>query len=173
VDEVTQLMALFERFLRTERQRCAEENVRVCVIGRRDRLESSLLREIRATEDCTAQGERLTLRIAVDYSSRDLLVRAAEQTPYAASRSCLAGLIAAAAHCDPIPDVDLLIRTGREKRLSDFLLWECAYAELYFTDCMWPDFGAQELRKAVHEYRLRERRFGTIPAIDSSCPVIT
>lgn len=173
VGEVSQLMALFEKFLRAERRRCADENVRVRVIGRRDRLESSLLREIRATEDFTANGEGLTLRIAVDYSSRDLLVRAAEQTPYAASRSCLAGLIAAAAHSDAIPDVDLLIRTGREKRLSDFLLWECAYAELYFTDCMWPDFGADELRTAVNDYCLRQRRFGAIPALDSSCPAIT
>ncbi len=114
--------------------------MRLEVIGRRDRLPPVLVAAIAAAEHATAAGSRLQLRLAVDYSAR------------AAIRS---GAL--------LPDVDLLIRTGGEQRLSDFLLWEAAYAELYFTDRMWPDIGAADLAAAVQAFHARERRFGGLP----------
>ena len=112
----------------------------------------------------TAAADRFLLRIAVDYSARDAILRAAaslrESEP---SRETFARLLADPHDGLPVPDVDLLIRTGGEKRLSDFLLWECAYAELVFTDRMWPDFSEVDLAEAVREFSRRERRFGTVP----------
>lgn len=139
--EVTALMRLFARYVRAETPRLAESGVRLEVVGRRDRLPVTLVAAIAAAEQTTAPGPQLHLRLAVDYSAR------------AAIR---AGTI--------LPDVDLLIRTGGERRLSDFLLWECAYAEMYFTSVMWPDFGGTELATAVADFRSRERRFGTLPS---------
>jgi len=107
------------------------------------------------------------LRVAVDYSARDALATAAALPPTGAAdpRADLAARLGAAMHDDgPAPDVDLLIRTGGEQRLSDFLLWECAYAELWFTPTMWPDFDADELRCAIADFAGRERRFGALPA---------
>ena len=138
--EVSTLMRLFARHLRTETAELAAQGVTLTVVGRRDRLPQSLVTAIAAAEQGTAGGKRLELRIAVDYSAR------------AAIRS---GSL--------LPDVDLLIRTGGEQRLSDFLLWECAYAELWFTDRMWPDFGASQLAAAIHEFHSRDRRFGGLP----------
>ena len=139
--EVAVLMRLFARYLRTEAPRLAGRGVRLTVIGRRDRLPAPLVSAIAAAEQATVDGSALHLRIAVDYSARAAL---------------RAGAL--------LPDVDLLIRTGGEQRLSDFLLWECAYAELWFTDCMWPDFTAADLAAALREFRSRERRFGALPA---------
>jgi len=138
--EVSVLMRLFASYLRTETAELAEKGVKLTVIGRRDRLPRSLVDAIMAAEQGTARGTKLELRIAVDYSARAAIQRG-----------------------DLLPDVDLLIRTGGEQRLSDFLLWECAYAELWFTDRMWPDFGAAHLAAAVHEFHSRDRRFGGLP----------
>jgi len=138
--EVAALMRLFARYLRSEVPRLVENGVRLEVVGRRDRLPAPLVTTIEAAERATARGPRLCLRLAIDYSSR-----------WAIDATVL------------LPDVDLLIRTGGEQRLSDFLLWESAYAELYFTDTMWPDFGAAELAAAVAEFQARERRFGGLP----------
>ena len=138
--EVAALMRLFARHLRTETPRLVENGVRLHVVGRRDRLPAPLVASIEAAERATAGGRRLALRLAVDYSAREAIH---------------AGRF--------LPDVDLLIRTGGEQRLSDFLLWECAYAELYFTDTMWPDVGAAELAAAIREFRSRQRRFGGLP----------
>jgi len=135
--EVTSLMRLFARHLRTETPRCVEHGVALRVVGRRDRLPGPLVDTIERSEAATAHGPRLDLRLAVDYSAR-----------------------AAIESGRLLPDVDLLIRTGGEQRLSDFLLWECAYAELYFTPIMWPDFGAADLAAAVTWFQARERRFG-------------
>jgi undecaprenyl diphosphate synthase len=112
---------------------------------------------IAAAEHTTAEGRVLRLRLAVDYSSRDMLVQAAAQAP--ASREEFAARLQAIAGA-PVRDVDLLVRTGGEQRLSDFLLWECAYAELYFTPIKWPDFGGDALTDALREYARRQRRFG-------------
>ena len=138
--EVSALMRLLARYLRTETPRLRDNGVRLEVVGRRDRLPSPLVAAIGAAEGATANGARLWLRLAVDYSSRWAIRTGAM-----------------------LPDVDLLIRTGGEQRLSDFLLWESAYAELYFSETMWPDFGAADLAAAVAEFHARERRFGGLP----------
>jgi undecaprenyl diphosphate synthase len=164
--EVALLMRLFRRYLVAETDRCVTNDVRMRIIGRRDRIPAELLRAISAAEDATKEGTRLELRIAVDYSARDALLRAAQRLSGADSitREDLSLAMAKVDHWDgETRDVDLLIRTGGEKRLSDFLLWECAYAELFFTDRRWPDFTAVDLQAAVNEFHTRERRFGTVP----------
>jgi len=164
--EVGALMRLFRSYLASEARKCAEKGVRIAVIGRRDRLTPRLVRAIESAEAATAEATSFLLRIAVDYSARDAILRAARRVNGhgdALSRELFTRLLA-----EPqdgglaVPDVDLLIRTGGEKRLSDFLLWECAYSELVFTDRMWPDFGAADLAAAVREFHARERRFGTV-----------
>lgn len=124
------------------------------VIGRRDRLDGALREAITQAEGATRGGPRLWLRIAIDYSGRDAIL-AAVRGVADLSRETLEGALG--------PPVDLLIRTGGEQRLSDFLLWECAYAELVFSRRMWPDFGPGDLAAAVREFRCRERRFGAVP----------
>jgi undecaprenyl diphosphate synthase len=166
--EVRILMRLFHRFLLKETENCRREGVRIRFLGRRDRLPGVLRRLMDAAERRTAAARRLDLRLAVDYSSRDSIVRAARLggDPGSITVGTLCYLIADANDGGGrIPDVDLLIRTGGEKRLSDFLLWECAYAELYFTDVMWPDFGKHDMEEAMRQYHLRERRFGRAPEV--------
>src|SRR3954464_12906352 len=165
--EVALLMRLFRRYLVAETDRCVTNDVRMRIIGRRDRIPAELLRAIRAAEEATRHGTRLDLRIAVDYSARDAMVRAARRLIGVdnVTRETLARAVSDVDHWDgEVRDVDLLIRTGGEQRLSDFLLWECAYAELYFTQAMWPQFGEEELREALRVFESRERRFGGVPA---------
>jgi len=138
--EINALWRLFVQSLRTESSNCVENGIRLEVVGRRDRLPRTVVAAIAAAEANTARGSRLHLRLAVDYSAR-----AAIQT----------GAL--------LPDVDLLIRTGGEQRLSDFLLWECAYAELHFTERLWPDFDEADLEAALNDFARRERRFGGVP----------
>jgi undecaprenyl diphosphate synthase len=160
--EVRALLWLFECYLRREVATCVAEGVRIEVLGRRDRLPAGVAEAISTAERTTAEGTRLRLRLAIDYSSRDAIVQAAAHCPR--SRGEFAWHLAPA--CDrPVPDVDLLIRTGGEKRLSDFLLWECAYAELFFTDTAWPDFDGSALGAAVAEFCRRQRRFGGLPGM--------
>jgi undecaprenyl diphosphate synthase len=163
--EVRALMRLFRSYLTAEAAKCAKNGVRIAIIGRRDRLSPGLVRVVEEAEGVTARADRFLLRIAVDYSARDAILRAAERCGARGelSREAFARLLADPPHDGrPVPDVDLLIRTGGEKRLSDFLLWECAYAELIFTDRMWPDFAAVDLADAVREFHRRERRFGAV-----------
>jgi undecaprenyl diphosphate synthase len=160
-------MRLFRRSLLVESKRCLENGVRLSIVGRRDRLPASLRQTIVQAEAMTAGGRKLHLRVAVDYSSRDAILRAAAKTKDLAApltRERFGQLLADVDH-DPMPvrDVDLLIRTGGEQRLSDFLLWECAYAELVFSPTMWPDFGEGNLLQAIDDFEARERRFGRIP----------
>jgi undecaprenyl diphosphate synthase len=168
--EVATLLGIFADYLRDEIATCRERGIRLSVIGRRDRLPLPLRGAIRAAERSTASGRRLWLRIAIDYSARDQILRAAERASTIAPRSPLrrerfAALLgqAAGGH-QPAPDVDLLIRTGGERRLSDFLLWECAYAELFFLDKAWPEFQPADLQQVVEEFRARDRRFGRLSA---------
>jgi len=168
-DEVNGIFWLLRAFMRLETQRLREHGARLEVIGRRDRLPRLLLREIVRAECATAEGRRLQLRVAIDYSSRDAITRAAvvvsNSMPAEKERSADAmGRMLAQALIAESGEVDLLIRTGGEKRLSDFLLWESAYAELVFTDRMWPDFDNVDLDAALREFRGRERRFGGVQA---------
>lgn len=168
--EVQSIFWLLRAFLRLEAGRLRDRGVRLQVIGRRDRLPQAALREIEKAERTTAAGIRLHLCVAIDYSSRDAITRAAVEVaaslPNAAPQSLdVFRLLLAQFLMAQGSEVDLLIRTGGEKRLSDFLLWECAYAEILFTDRMWPDFVETDLDAALDEFRRRERRFGGVPAV--------
>jgi undecaprenyl diphosphate synthase len=162
--EVTALMRLFRKHLHSETAQLVENGVRLTVIGRRDRLGAALRRAITIAERATAGGQALDLRIAIDYSGRDAILRAAARVDaraVGAERFAeLLGEVCGAP--DAVPDVDLIIRTGGEQRLSDFLLWESAYAELHFTPRMWPDFDADDLGHAVRDFQRRDRRFGRV-----------
>ena len=193
--EVAGIMALFRRYLRSEIPALVEEGVRLRMVGRRDRLPDDVVAAMNEAETATAHSERMTLRLAVDYSSRSLLASAAARlaadvahqahgggstaegadeaggdgfgadVTHEIDRAAFATALGEVMHAGgPAPDVDLLIRTGGERRLSDFLLWECAYAELVFTDCMWPEFGKEDLDAALREYGQRDRRFGRVVA---------
>jgi undecaprenyl diphosphate synthase len=165
--EIATLMGMFQSYLHKETSRCVENGIRVSVVGRRDRLSLALCAAIEATENATAGGRNLHVRVALDYSSRDAIldaVRRARCLPEISRELFTQLLVGDTRNSPQIAEVDLLIRTGGERRLSDFLLWECAYAELYFTPVMWPDFTAADLEEAVAEYYRRERRFGGLPA---------
>jgi undecaprenyl diphosphate synthase len=163
--EVTALMRLFRRALLGEAKRCLQNGVRLTILGRRDRLPSSLRHTIEQVESLTATGSRMHLRVAVDYSARDAMLRAAAaMRGETTNRDGFTELLARVDH-DMMPacDVDLVVRTGGEQRLSDFLLWECAYAELLFVRKMWPEFVADDLADALADFRSRNRRFGLAP----------
>jgi undecaprenyl diphosphate synthase len=149
--EVAALMSLMTNTLQEQFRRCVRDGVHLSAIGRRDRLPRGLRECLETAERETASGRALHLRLAIDYSSRDALVDAARRG--VATREDFALRLGA-------PDVDLLIRTGGERRLSDFLLWESAYAELYFSPVAWPEFSAAHLRMAIEEFQCRDRRFG-------------
>jgi len=172
--EVQRIFWLLRAFLRLETERLRRRGARLEVIGRRDRLAAAVVQAIENAEAATASGQGLHLRVAIDYSSRDAITYAAcmaaarvrGQVPspdafYSAFMRALTG------GCG---EVDLLIRTGGEKRLSDFLLWESAYAELVFTDRMWPDFDEGDFDAALAEFRQRERRFGAVPVVLAAVP---
>jgi undecaprenyl diphosphate synthase len=169
--EVNTLMELFRDYFCAEQQRWAEQGIRVSVIGRRDRLSPSLRAAVEVTEAATAGGNTMHLRIAVDYSARDLIVQAARRLTQRGeiSRQEFSRALAEVSYAgSETPEVDLMIRSGGEQRLSDFLLWESAYAELLFAPKMWPDFTGADLQMAVTEFRARERRFGVIPEVAAS-----
>jgi undecaprenyl diphosphate synthase len=155
--EITALFGLLEHYLAKETSHCLEKGVRIEAIGRRDRLPSALLRAIEDSESRTVHCTRLHLRIALDYSSRSALIAAANSAPGKLTREHLSRALG--------PDVDLLIRTSGEQRLSDFLLWECAYAEFVFSQRHWPDFSAEDMTQAVTDFHRRERRFGGLTAL--------
>lgn len=165
--EVTGLMRLFSSFLKSETENCLKNGVRLTFVGRRDRLAPALVRKMEQAERKTRHGDLLHLRIAIDYSSRDMIIEAARRAVGNGhiDREEFYEKLLEVQHdpADTAQDVDLLIRTGGEQRLSDFLLWECAYAELLFTKTMWPDFSKEELNEAVNDFYHRERRFGKVP----------
>ena len=169
--EVVALMRLFRQHLAGETARCVANGVRLTVLGRRDRLAPELLEAIHAAEAATADARlpggraSMHLRVAVDYSARDSMLRAIERcrAGSAVTRAAFEAQLGAVNHdAGGSPPVDLLIRSGGEQRLSDFLLWECAYAELVFTPRMWPDFDAADLEQALEAFARRERRFGAV-----------
>jgi undecaprenyl diphosphate synthase len=164
--EVDALLRLLQCYLASETRRCLRNSVRINVIGRRDRLPTSLVRAIEQSERATAHCTRMRLRIAVDYSSKHSIVEAARRAADSGlSAQSFESLLAEVDHSvAEVGPVDLLIRTGGEQRLSDFLLWDCAYAELYFTDALWPDFGEAGLHAALEDFANRHRRFGKVLA---------
>ncbi len=162
--EVSALMALLRVYLASEVDSLVRNGVRLTVIGRRDRLPSGIADAIGRAEQATRDGRTLHLRIAVDYSARDAILKAAARAREieGLTRDAFSNLVTGEAG---LRDVDLIIRTSGEQRLSDFLLWEGAYAELHFTQRMWPDFDAEDLAQALASFRGRERRFGGLDAV--------
>jgi undecaprenyl diphosphate synthase len=163
--EVKTLLGIFEDYLSSEVETWLNAGVRVTVLGRRDRVPAPLRAAMAAAEAVTERGRRLHLRLAIDYSARESIARAAESMPRKTElpEPMFSQLLAEATGDVDAPEVDLLIRTGGELRLSNFFLWECAYAELYFTPVLWPDFGAEHFATAMEDFHSRERRFGQIP----------
>jgi undecaprenyl diphosphate synthase len=162
--EVSALMALLRFYLANEVESLVRNGVRLSVIGRRDRLPDGLSDAIGRAEAATASGDVLHLRIAVDYSARDAILKAAAKAAGMGNltREIFSQLVTGEPE---LRDVDLVIRTSGEKRLSDFLLWESAYAELHFTERMWPDFEAEDLAEALTSFHRRERRFGGLQPV--------
>ncbi len=160
--EVRALMRLLRSYLVYETDRCITEGIRIQFVGRRDRLSKILVETMEMAEARTRDGARLTLRIALDYSSRDALVEAAQKMAERGrfDRQAMDEALQA-------EDIDLVIRTAGEQRLSDFFLWECAYSEFVFTDRLWPDFNAGDLKAAIDVYSQRTRKFGGLPAMAS------
>jgi undecaprenyl diphosphate synthase len=170
ITETTALMKLFAQYLRRETPTFVRQGIRLAIIGQRDRVGLDVRRAIETAEAETREGTGLHLRIAIDYSARDAIVLAAHrarQNPgMPLDRDHFAWLLGEATHAgSAVPDVDLLIRTGGEQRLSDFLLWECAYAELMFSRKMWPEWSGADLAAAVADFTMRDRRFGALPDV--------
>ena len=173
-EEVERLFGIFEDFLFAEPTLWIGSGVRLTVLGRRDRLPDSLLQTIEYAENATSGCQRLHLRLAIDYSARQAILRAARRlnvanlpnlaNSNAETEEARFGRLLADAGDQTVPEVDLLIRTGGEQRLSDFMLWESAYAELYFTPVLWPDFSAEDLEAALKEFHSRDRRYGALAA---------
>lgn len=170
--EVANLMHIFEEYFRRDLPRWAESGTRVSVVGRRDRFAPQLQEAIEFAEEDTADGAGLHLRIALDYSGRDSILQAARQLRrriIEPTREAFAELLGEITNSGgPSPDIDLLIRTGGELRMSDFMIWEAAYAELIFSDRLWPDFDGADLVAALCEYRARDRRFGCVEELVAS-----
>jgi undecaprenyl diphosphate synthase len=163
--EVDNLMRLLQHYLDSQCARMTERGVRFNVIGRRDRISGALRGSIEHVEKCTGEGASLHLRVAIDYSAREALLAAAGRVAAGVcpTREAFEEAMFETIHAPGgTRDVDLLIRTGGEQRLSDFLLWESAYAELYFTDVMWPDFTEADLASAVQAFAARDRRYGGV-----------
>jgi len=174
--EVDELMSLFEDYLDSEASELHEQGIRLCFIGRRDRLKSSLTKKMQQAETLTSTNVKRVLVLAVDYGGRWDITQACQQ----AVREALLQQQESTLDIDrsvaelavdevqfgkhmslaDFPELDLCIRTGGEYRISNFLLWQCSYAELYFTECYWPDFDEEEFSSAVATYASRQRRFG-------------
>lgn len=169
-DEISDLMGLLKRFIHQHLAELHEANVRIRVIGEEARLDRDILRMIAESTSLTRENSGLNLTVAFNYGSRAEIARAAARAagevaagrlkPADIDETRLAGFLDTAG----IPDPDLLIRTSGEKRISNFLLWQCAYSEFVFLDVLWPDFGPEHLASAIDEYLTRERRFGGLSA---------
>jgi undecaprenyl diphosphate synthase len=162
--EIAAILRLLHEYLLTETSHCMEQGIRLNVIGRRDRLPTNLRQVITDAEAATAAGTKLHLRLAIDYSAREAIFVAACRFYKVTELSPESfGKVLAEFNRGGSTDVDLMIRTGGEQRLSDFLLWECAFAEFVFLQKRWPDFTAADLQMAVQEFARRERTRGSLP----------
>ncbi len=172
--EVSALMELLRRFIRKHLAEMHEKGVRLRMIGAREGVEASIIRLIEDAEQLTRNNRRLVLNMAFNYGARDEILRAARKLAEAVASGRLAaadideGLFSQALDTAGIPDPDLLIRTSGELRLSNFLLWQCAYTEFVFPEMFWPDFGREAFAAAISEYQRRDRRFGGRPARSSA-----
>jgi undecaprenyl diphosphate synthase len=165
--EVGRLFWLLREYCRRERAELVDNGVRVTQVGRRDRIPASALAQLEETERATAAGDRLHLRLAIDYSARWAIAQAAQEAAARVARGELApeAVTCQELHrhiCNGLPEPDLIVRTAGEQRLSDFMLWEAAYAEFYYSSVLWPDFRREDLALAISEFRRRERRFGAV-----------
>jgi undecaprenyl diphosphate synthase len=170
-EEVRAIFGVLDGYLNDAIDELVERRVQVRVIGRRDRLPARTRTLVELAETRTAPGDAMLLRLAVDYSSRDVIVAAAQAYADRRERKALdrdefAKLLGDVIDSPPVPDIDLMIRTSGEQRLSDFCLWECAYAELYFCDALWPDFDECKLASALDAFTVRQRRFGGTCALE-------
>ena len=165
--EVTGILRILHEYLLTETSHCIDQGIRLSIIGRRDRLPATLRQAVVDSEAATARGTRLHLRLAVDYSARNAIYTAAARFYKVTEISQESFSNVMAELRGGSIDVDLLIRTGGEQRLSDFLLWECAFAEFVFLDKRWPDFTVADLEAAIQEFARRERTRGALPAPDA------
>ena len=169
-DEVSDLMGLLRHYLRHELEELGRNGARLRVIGDRDRLAKDIQKDISDAEARTRSNTRIDVNICINYGARDEILRATRNL----ARKVAAGEVAVDQIDEAsferelltagVPDPDLLIRTSGEQRISNFLLWQCAYAELVFVDTLWPDFGKEHLEKAIAEFRKRERRYGGVGA---------
>jgi undecaprenyl diphosphate synthase len=162
--EVAGLLSLLSRKIDHETRAFHQENIRLVHLGRLDRLSQKLRKKVQAAVDLTRNNTGLTLCLAFDYGGRDEIVQAARRIASAGipGDNIDESLFARYLYSPDIPNPDLVIRTGGESRLSNFLLWQAAYSELYFTPVLWPDFGLKDVEEALSEYRRRQRRFGKI-----------
>jgi undecaprenyl diphosphate synthase len=161
-DEVGFLMGLIKGHLRAELAFYRENQIRVLHAGDLAGLPAEIAAEIGATADETAHFTGTTVVLAINYGGRDEIVRALRRVPQNEAQTLTESSLRAYLDVPDMPDVDLLIRTGGERRISNFLLWQSAYAELYFSDALWPDWTADDLRKAIEDYKMRDRRYGGI-----------
>jgi undecaprenyl diphosphate synthase len=162
--EVAGLLSLLARKIGQETQAFHQENIRLVHLGRLDRLSQKLRKKVQAAVELTKNNTGLTLCLAFDYGGRDEIVQAARRIASAgiSGNNIDESVLARYLYNPDIPDPDLVIRTGGESRLSNFLLWQAAYSELYFTPVLWPDFGRKDVEEALSEYKRRQRRFGKI-----------
>ena len=162
--EVAAILEILREYLAAETSHCLEEGIRLNIIGRRDRLPAPLREAILDSEALTASGKKLHLRLAIDYSARHSIFQAASKFYKVTDLSSEAfSSVLAEVQRGGSTDVDLLIRTGGEQRLSDFLLWECAFAEFFFLSKRWPDFTVKDLRDILREFEQRDRTRGGLP----------
>ena len=166
--EVSDLMGLLRHYLRNELDELRNNGARLRVIGNRKGLASDIVRDIEQAEVSTRANTRIDVNIAINYGARDEIVRAARRLAEQAERGELPSERIDEARFErelltvDIPDPDLLLRTSGEQRISNFMLWQCAYSELVFVDTLWPDFTKEHLEQAIGEYRRRERRYGGV-----------
>ena len=168
--EIAALMTLLKKFLKNELKEMTDNNIRLNAIGQIDRLPADVFKELRKTMSLTNDNNGMTLNLALSYGGRAEIVRMAMEMARNAKEGRLdpetitEGLISQSLYTKDMPDPDLLIRTSGEMRVSNFLLWQIAYSEIYVTDTLWPDFGKEEYLQIIKNYQQRERRFGKVEA---------
>ncbi len=161
-EEVKALFQLLREYLLAKREKFLREGIRIRFIGRRDRLPDNLIEVMKETEDITKNCNRITVNVALDYGGRDDIVRAVNKVLKEGKKEVSEEEFSRYLDLAGVPDPDLLIRTAGEKRISNFLLWNLAYTELYFSDLLWPDFNEEELLRAFEDFSSRKRKFGRI-----------